>query len=325
MTPSGEGSASAGSPARRLRMRDEVLAGLSASPKSLPSKYFYDEAGSQLFDEITRLDEYYLTRTETLIMERHAEEMAAAIGPGALIVEPGSGSSEKTRLLLDRLETPAAYVPVDISGDYLWAAASQLRREHAGLTVLPLVADFTKPLELPRPPTPPARRVVYFPGSTIGNFPALEASRLLKRLRSVVGPDGGVLVGFDLVKSREVLEAAYDDAAGVTARFNLNILAHVNRELGADFDLDAFEHRAPFDARTSRIEMYLVSRRAQSVRVDGHAFSFHSGEAILTEYSHKYTLDSFADLAASAGLVPERTWTDPDGLFCVQLLVPERG
>jgi dimethylhistidine N-methyltransferase len=304
-------------------MRAEVVAGLSESPRSIPSKYFYDEAGSVLFDEITRLDEYYLTRTETLVMERHAAEMAAEIGPGALIVEPGSGSSEKTRLLLDHLEAPAAYVPVDISGDYLHTAADKLRREHEGLTVLPLVADFTEPLELPSTPTPSARRIVYFPGSTIGNFRVLEAERLLRRLRSVVGRDGGVLIGFDLVKPVEVIEAAYDDATGVTARFNLNVLAHVNRALGADFDLDAFEHRAPFNAGASRIEMYLVSRRDQRVRLDGHVFDLEAGEAILTEYSHKYTLDSFAELAESAGLVPRRTWTDPDELFCVQLLVPE--
>lgn len=308
--------------AARTRMLEEVVDGLSSSPKTLPSKYFYDEAGSKLFDEITELDEYYLTRTETGIMECYASQIAEEIGPGALIVEPGSGSSVKTRILLDHVEAPAAYVPVDISGDYLFDAAKKLRREHPRLTVLPLVADFTEPMALPSPASPPTRTVVYFPGSTIGNFPVLEATRLLKRLRSLVGPEGAVLVGFDLVKDVEVLEAAYDDAAGVTARFNLNVLAHVNAELDADFDLGAFEHRAPFNPAASRIEMYLVSRRAQRVHVDGHAFAFARGEPILTEYSHKYTLESFAELAAAAGLVARRTWTDPDRLFCVQLLEP---
>jgi dimethylhistidine N-methyltransferase len=306
----------------RERMLREVVAGLSSSPKTLPSKYFYDETGSGLFEAITELDEYYLTRTETRIMERFVGEMAEEIGPGALVVEPGSGSSVKTRILLDHIEAPAAYVPVDISADYLSDAAAQLRVEHPGLTVLPLAADFTEPLKLPKMPSPPTRRVVYFPGSTIGNFPALQATRLLRRLRSVVGPAGGILIGFDLVKGVHVLEAAYDDAAGVTARFNLNVLAHINAEVDGDFDLDAFEHRAPFNAVASRIEMYLVSRRRQRVRVGTHEFDFEQGEAILTEYSHKYTLDSFADLAGSAGLVPRRTWTDPHERFCVQFLVP---
>ncbi|MGD8728303.1 MAG: L-histidine N(alpha)-methyltransferase [Gemmatimonadota bacterium] len=309
----------------RARMLDEVVEGLSSQPKTLPSKYFYDEAGSKLFDEITELDEYYLTRTETGIMQRCASEIAEEIGPGALIVEPGSGSSVKTRILLDHVDAPAGYVPVDISGDYLVDAAEKLCREHPGLSVLPLVADFTEPMALPSPPTPPRRTVVYFPGSTIGNFPVLEATRLLKRLRSLVGPEGAVLIGFDLAKDVDVLEAAYDDARGVTARFNLNVLAHINSELDADFDLDAFEHRAPFNAAAARIEMYLVSRRAQRVHVDGHCFTFARGEPILTEYSHKYTLESFADLAGAAGLVARRTWTDPDHLFCVQMLEPSGG
>jgi dimethylhistidine N-methyltransferase len=304
-------------------MRDEVVKGLSASPKCLPSKYFYDEAGSELFDEITGLEEYYLTRTETSIMEQFAAEMASEIGERALLVELGSGSSAKTRVLLDHLEAPAGYVPIDISGDYLDRVADRLRWDHPGLHVMPLVADFTEPFEVPVAPTRPTRRIAYFPGSTIGNFPVLEAGRLLRRLRSMVGPGGGVLIGFDLVKPTEIVEAAYDDDAGVTARFNLNILAHVNIALGTDFDLDGFFHRAPFNTEAARIEMYLVSRRRQEVSLGAHVFGFESGEPILTEYSHKYTLDSFADLAGSAGLTPKRTWTDRDNLFCVQFLVPE--
>jgi L-histidine N-alpha-methyltransferase len=307
----------------RSRMLDDVVSGLSASPKSVPSKYFYNCLGSELFDEITALEEYYLTRTETYIMGRFASEMAAEIGPEALLVELGSGSSAKTRVLLEHLEAPAAYVPVDISGDYLEQAADRLRWDHEGLTVLPVVADFTEPFELPTAPTQPARRVAYFPGSTIGNFPAADAEKLLRRLHQLVGPHGGVLIGFDLVKSRDVLEAAYDDASGVTARFNLNVLAHINAALGTDFDPNGFFHSAPFNADASRIEMYLVSRRRQEVKLGEHVFTFEQDEPLLTEYSHKYTPDSFADMAGAAGLTAKKTWTDPESLFCVQFLVPE--
>jgi len=307
----------------RAGMYTDVVKGLSASPKSLPSKYFYDESGSELFDEITQLDEYYLTRTETQIMQQFSTEMAAEIGPRALLIELGSGSSEKTRTLLEHLEAPAGYIPVDISGDYLERVAHKLRLDHPGLPVLPLVADFTEPLVLAASTPLAARRIAYFPGSTIGNFPILEASRLLRRLRSVVGPNGGVLIGFDLVKSVETLEAAYNDASGVTARFNLNVLAHVNAALGADFDLGAFTHNAPFNTEASRIEMYLVSGRRQEVQLGDHAFSFEQGEPLLTEYSHKYTPDGFADLTSSAGLTATATWTDRGNLFCVQFLVPE--
>jgi dimethylhistidine N-methyltransferase len=308
----------------RTGMIDDVVRGLSRSPKSLPSKYLYDQVGSELFDEITELEEYYLTRTETHIMERFASEMATEIGSKALLVELGSGSSAKTRLLLRHLEAPAGYVPVDISGDYLNSVAYRLRYDHPDLAVLPLVADFTEPFEVPTPPTAPARCVAYFPGSTIGNFPAPEAGRLLRRLRSVVGRTGRVLIGFDMVKSRDVLEAAYDDASGVTARFNLNVLAHINAALGADFDLDGFFHSALFNAEASRIEMYLVSRRHQHVRMGEHLFEFEPDEPLLTEYSHKYTPGSFAEMAGAAGLTPRRSWTDPDNLFCIQFLVPDR-
>ena len=307
------------------RMFDEVIAGLSASPRSLPSKYFYDEAGSRLFDEITRLDEYYLTRAETRIMEAHAGDMARAIGPGALLVEFGSGSSVKTQVLLDCLDGPAGYMPIDISGDYLEAVAGRLRKRHPGVPILPVVADFTEPLSLPRPPTKPVRRIVYFPGSTIGNFPVLAAVRLLGRMRGLAGRGGAVLIGFDLLKSRARLHAAYNDEAGVTARFNLNLLEHVNREIGADFDLDGWEHRAPFNEEASRIEMHLVSRRGQTVHVGDRAFEFAAGEVIVTEFSHKYTREAFAELAGTAGLRSVSEWADPEGLFCVQLLVSTQG
>lgn len=248
--------------------------------------------------------------------------MAAEVGPAALVVEPGSGSSAKTRILLRALERPAGYVPVDISGDYLMGVAEGLRREFPELPVIPVVADFTRRFDVPEPRRPAARRVVFFPGSTIGNFTRFQAQRLLERMARVARPDGAVLVGVDLVKSRSVLEAAYDDARGVTARFNLNVLARLNRELGADFDLDAFEHRAVWDPEEARIEMRLVSRRPQSVRMGGRTLAFQRGEHILTEYSHKYTLDSFARLAGGAGLRRRRVWTDGAGRFSIQLLEP---
>ena len=306
--------------AEQRTMRADVVAGLSAEPKTLPSKYFYDDAGSRLFEEITELEEYYLTGAETSIMERHGSEMAHALGPNVLLVEFGSGSSTKTRILLDHMEDPAGYVPIDISGDYLADVAKRLRLEHPGVPILPLVADFTAPLTLPVPPRPSARRIVYFPGSTIGNFSALGAARLMKRMLALVGGDGAVLIGFDLVKPLDRIRAAYNDAAGVTARFNLNLLARINAELGADFDPSAFRHDAPFNTEASRIEMHLVSRTSQEVRLSDNVFTFEAGEAIVTEYSHKYTLDAFAALALSAGLAATRTWTDSDELFCVQLL-----
>lgn len=311
---------SLGASDERERMLADVLSGLRGAPKTLPSKYFYDEAGSRLFDEITELDEYYLTRIESGIMQERVRDIVRAIGSGVLLVELGSGSSAKTRLLLDHLPDLVGYVPIDISREYLNEVAVRLREEHPGLRVSPVAADFTGTVRLPPNPQPPRRTVVYFPGSTIGNFNALESVRLLRRMRTLAGPGGAILIGFDLVKPRHLLHAAYNDARGVTARFNLNLLARINRELGGDFDLDAFEHHAPFDEGASRIEMHLVSRIRQVVRVDGHTFDFERGESILTEYSHKYTLDSFADLARLAGLAACGSWSDPDEHFCVQLL-----
>lgn len=303
---------------RRRRMLEEVAAGLSTAPKTLPSKYFYDDAGSRLFDRITELDEYYLTRAETAIMERHAPDMAREMGSGVRLVEFGSGSSAKTRILLQAMHRPAAYVPVDISAEYLEQVAQRLRRAHPGVPILPLPADFTGPLELPALPGRPARSVVYFPGSTIGNFQVLEASRLLTRMRRLAGPGGGVLMGFDLLKPLARLLPAYNDEAGVTAEFNLNLLRHLNRELDTDFDLEGFRHDAPFNPRASRIEMHLVSLKHQTVRVGDRTFTFRAGERLVTEYSHKYTPESFAELAESAGLAARRSWTDPEELFCVQ-------
>lgn len=300
-------------PAREEFLAD-VLAGLSCPQKRLPCKYFYDARGSQLFDAICELDEYYLTRTELEILQRHADEMAAAVGPGALLVEYGSGSSVKTRLLLDRLDEPAGYAPVDVSREHLLAASRAIAADYPGLHVLPVCADFTRTFAIPE--RAPGRRFVYFPGSTIGNFERTGACDLLRRIAALPRCTGA-LVGFDLQKPRAALEAAYNDRSGVTAEFNLNLLARINRELGADFDLDRFVHRARYDAGSHRVEMLLVSAARQRVTVAGEAFEFAAGETILTELSHKYTVEGFSDMAEESGLRLLRTWTDAERRFAV--------
>lgn len=300
------------------RFRREVLRGLRREPKELPCKYFYDERGSRLFEEICELEEYYLTRTELAIIRRHVAAMAACLGPGCCLIEFGSGSSRKTRLLLDHMEAPAAYLPLDISETALEASARALAAEHPGLNVLSVCADFTHPFDLPE--LPAARRAVYFPGSTIGNFGPPEAGRLLRRIRRLCGRGGGLLIGYDLKKDTAVLEAAYNDRRGVTAEFNLNLLRHINRELGADFALDAFRHLAFYNAEQGRIEMHLVSTRPQTVRIGRARIDLAEGERIRTEYSYKYAVEEFSALAATAGLEPRQTWTDPARLFCVQYL-----
>jgi dimethylhistidine N-methyltransferase len=304
----------------QARLRDDVLSGLRRAPKTLPCKYFYDARGSRLFEKICELDEYYLTRTELAILERSVAEMARCLGPRCMVIEPGSGSGTKTRLLLEALENPVAYVPVDISRDVLLRSAESIDGAHPDLEVLPVYADFTQPFALPTTRRPAARRVVYFPGSTIGNFDPPEVVRFLARLRKVCAPGGAVLIGVDLRKDGKVLEAAYDDAAGVTAEFNLNLLLRVNRELGADFDLTCFRHRAVWEETRGCVEMHLVSSVAQTVRVDGESFSFARGEVIHSESSYKYDLDGFAGLAAAAGLAVARVWLDERRWFSVQYL-----
>lgn len=300
--------------------RADVLRGLGQPVKELPCKYFYDAAGSALFERITELEEYYPTRTELAIMRRHVAEMAGLLGPRCLLVEYGSGSSTKTRLLLDRLLDPAGYVPIDVSGEYLFRSARALAGAYPRLEVLPLCADFTRPVELPAPRVRPARRVVYFPGSTIGNFTPAETVALLRQTAALCGRGGGLLLGADLQKDRRVLEDAYNDRLGVTAAFNLNLLARINRELGADFALDQFCHRAIYNEADGRIEMHLDSRRAQRVRVAGMEFAFAAGESIRTEYSYKYRLRDLHDLAAAAGFEVERFWTDEREYFSVHYL-----
>ena len=301
-------------------MRDAILEGLRLKQKTLPAFYFYDERGSQLFDQITELPEYYLTRTEISIMREHGPEIGALIGEHASIIELGSGSSLKTRLLIDSLRKLAAYVPVEIARDQLMMAARSIAADYPHVEVLPVCADFSEPFDLPHPRVEPLRNLVYFPGSTIGNFRSHEAYDLLRAMRRIAAPGGALLIGVDLVKDRATLERAYNDSQGVTAEFNLNMFVRLNRELDADFDLDAFRHRAVWNEAKSRIEMHLVSLRAQTVVVAGESVDFRAGEYILSECSYKYTPQGFAALAAEAGFAVRRVWTDPAGLFSVQYL-----
>lgn len=296
----------------------DLVAGLAASPRSISPKYFYDAEGSRLFDRICELPEYYPTRTELGILERSAGEMAALAGPGAEIVEFGAGSLRKVRLLLQAFEAPARYVPIDISGEYLRDAAAMLRREFASLDVHPIVADYTQELPLPAE-AGGGRRIGFFPGSTIGNFTPPEALAFLRRAAQALR-GGALLLGADLVKDPQVLHAAYNDAQGVTAAFNLNLLARANHELGANFNLARFAHYAFYNAPLQRIEMHLVSRERQSVALGDQRFVFEEGEALHTENSYKFTIDGLRALAASAGFRPGPVWTDPDRLFSVHWL-----
>lgn len=305
----------------RDTFRADVLRGLRMPAKEIPSKYFYDEVGSELFDEICELPEYYPTRTELAIMERHAAEMAEAVGHRCLLIEYGSGSSVKTRLLLDRMNEPAGYVPVDISAEHLARSAEALALAYPQVEVLPLAVDFTGPLELPVPRQAPARRVVYFPGSTVGNFTPAEASTLLRRTARLVGTAGGLLLGADLKKHPRVLHAAYNDAQGVTERFNRNMLVRINRELDGDFPVEQFWHHAFYTPAAGRIEMHLVSSREQRVRIAGEHFHFAEGESIRTEYSYKYSVDDLHALARRTGFAVTHLWTDPRDYFSVLYLV----
>lgn len=300
--------------------RQEILDGLRGQPKQVSPKFFYDELGSQLFDEICEQPEYYPTRTELDIMEDNLDEIAGLLGPAVSLIEYGSGSSTKTRLLLDRLQEPTAYVPVDISKEHLASAAERLAAEYPDVEVLPVCTDFTKPFALPALNRAAARNVVYFPGSTIGNFNMDDALNLLKVMRSEAGNDGGLLIGVDLIKSREILEPAYNDVAGVTADFNLNLLRRLNREHDADFELDKFRHEAVYDEDQNRIEMRLIALTEHTVNVGDEEFAFEAGEHIVTEHSHKFGVEQFAELAARAGFDVRSVWTDDDALFSVQYL-----
>ena len=301
--------------------RAAILQGLGSTPKTLPSKFFYDAEGSRLFDRICELPEYYPTRTECALLQDRAHEVAALVGPHAGLVEFGSGAGVKVRLLLAALRYPAAYVPVDISRGHLLAAAASLAADFPDLRIAPVCADYTNRFALPHlPGSHPRRLAGFFPGSTIGNFTPSEAAGFLRRAGRLLGRGSMMIVGVDLPKHRAVLEAAYDDAAGVTAAFNLNLLTRINRELGADFDLGTFAHEARWNAGESRVEMHLVSRIAQSVQIGGDRIGFAPNESIHTENSYKYSLAGFADLARSADYDPVAGWTDPASLFSVHVL-----
>ena len=298
---------------------DHVIAGLGDDPKWLSAKYFYDAAGSDLFEQITRLPEYYPTRTELKILRENARAISACIPLAAALIEFGTGSTRKARILLDAAPQIAAYVPVDISGEFLDQEAVNLRRDVPNIAILPVVADFTRDFELP-PQIRSRPRVGFFPGSTIGNCEPEDAAEFLRQAGRILGAGATMIVGVDRIKDEAVLNAAYDDAAGVTAQFNLNILRRMNRELGGDFDLALFRHRAFYNVANHRIEMHLESLQDQTVTVAGRAFQFRQGETIHTENSYKYTVESFRALAQDAGWRPVACWTDADDYFAVHAL-----
>jgi dimethylhistidine N-methyltransferase len=299
--------------------RSDVIAGLSRRQKAIPSKFFYDERGSRLFEEICTLDEYYPTRAEIAILRRLPENIAKRLPEHAVVVEFGTGSCVKVRLLLDALISPVAYVPIDISREHLMEAARRIAEDYPSLRVHAICADFAGAVAVP-PSVPPGARVGFFPGSTIGNFTPPEASALLQRIAATLGSNGLLLIGVDLNKDKQRLHAAYNDSKGVTAAFNLNLLHRINSEIGSDFDSSRFAHLAFYNAEEGRMEMHLVSQEEQTVRVDGHAFSFRRGETIHTENAYKYAPDEFRRLASNSGFVPVSTATDPSGLFCLYCL-----
>ncbi|MEY2501946.1 MAG: hypothetical protein QOI07_2280 [Verrucomicrobiota bacterium] len=296
----------------------EVVAGLSSSPRTLPCKFFYDERGADLFQQICELPEYYITRTETELLRHSAPEISESIGANAALIGFGTGAGIKTRMLLEHLHNPIAYIPVDISKQRLIDSAIELSHAMPALEILPVCADYLQELQLPKPLRKPDHVAVFFPGSTIGNLEPPVARDFLRRVCELCGKNGGLIIGVDLQKSRAILEAAYNDSAGVTAEFNLNLLVRANRELGADFDLARWKHRAVYNESEGRIEMHLVSEGEQAVHVGGREFRFGDGEKIITEFSYKHTLEGFARLAASAGFrEASRVWTDPQRFFAI--------
>ncbi len=303
---------------------DEVIRGLQNSPKQLTPKFFYDKEGSRLFNEITRQPEYYPTRTEIAILTDNSEEIANLIGERAAIIEYGSGSIDKAGILLENLECPVAYVPVDISGEHLQSFALNIQARYENLKVFPVVADYTNSVHMPRLSSKVKRRVVFFPGSSIGNFTPEEAQELLSSVLEVCGDEGGLVLGVDLKKDPAALHRAYNDQAGITAKFNLNMLKHINRNAPADFDLKKFRHYAFYNPPYGRIEMHLVSLERQTVIVGQHKFLFDRGETIWTESSYKYSPSQFASLAGKAGFKVSQFWTDAEKSFSVQYLHPNR-
>jgi dimethylhistidine N-methyltransferase len=300
--------------------RREVLRGLSEHPKRIAPKFFYDEIGCQLFDEICQLDEYYPTRTEIRILQENIREICLALGPECRVVEFGSGSGLKTRILLDHLFSPVAYVPVDIARAYLLRCSARLGRIYPELRVLPVCADYTAEFLLPEPPLPARRTVAFFPGSTIGNLEPSEAEHFLRRIAGLCGQGGGLLIGVDLKKDRHTLERAYNDVRGVTAAFNLNLLTRINRAFDARIRRDRFRHHAFYNEGRGRVEMHLVSLVPQTVRLNGAEITFRQNESVITEHSYKYSVEGFAELAARAGWTVQKLWMDAGHLFSVQYL-----
>jgi dimethylhistidine N-methyltransferase len=297
----------------------DVIAGLSHKPRMLPCKYFYDARGAELFQKICELPEYYITRTEIDILDRDGAQIASELGPDVELIGLGTGAGTKTRILIEALDEPAVYMPVDISEKQLYESAALFRKVFPDLEVLPVCADYLQPVVLPAPLRNASRKIVYFPGSTIGNFEPNEAAEFLRRIANICRDGGGLLIGVDLKKGRQVLEAAYNDRAGVTAQFNLNLLERINRELGADFHLDQWRHEAIYNSNAGRIEMYLISEIDQFVHLDEKKFHFRRGEKITTEFSYKFAPEEFAALAGKAGFEFVRMWTDDAllfGLFC---------
>jgi len=303
------------------RFLAEVLDGLRKNSKELPSKYFYDERGSYLFERICELEEYYIPRIEASIMQAHIREMAELIGPDALLIEYGSGNCKKVRFLLDHLPDPAGYIPIDISREQLLQAAKELASVYPKLEVHPVCADYLSSADLPKLNRPAQRIVVYFPGSTIGNLDTVSARDFLEHVASLCGRGGALLIGVDLKKDPVVLHSAYNDKEGVTAAFNLNLLQRINRELDCDFQLEWFQHYAIYNPQEGRVEMHLVSQKDQAVHLDTETISFVRGESVCTESSYKYRLDEFEQIAAAAGFKVERAWTDMRQWFSVQYLV----
>lgn len=301
-------------------MLKEVLAGLRQDQKTLPSKYFYDERGSKLFDKITRLEEYYPTRTELKILKDNIREIESYLGDKVELIEPGSGSSEKTRILLANMSNICCYIPMDISGDYLYKVADKLREEFPHIKIAPLQADYTQDFQLPEH-DPEARKVVFFPGSTIGNFRKIRFHLFMDVISNMVGQNGALLIGVDLKKEIDVLKAAYNDKKGITAEFNKNILTHINRELGSDFNVNKFRHESIWNEKDGRIEMHLLAKEDHVVQIQGNIISFSKGESIHTENSHKYTLEGFAEMVAPWFDV-KKVWTDEKNYFSVQYLEP---
>jgi len=303
----------------------EAIAGLSSTPRTLPCKYFYDARGAALFQKISELPEYYLTRAELQILDRYCGDIARALGPNIELIGLGTGAGTKTRILLEKLEAPAAYIPVDISKKQLERSTASFRKIFPTLEILPVCADYLEPIRLPSPARQALRKIVYFPGSTIGNFDPDAARQFLQRVANHCRRGGGLLIGVDLQKDRHVLERAYNDSAGVTAQFNLNLLARANRELGADFDLEQWQHYAVYNSTESRIEIYLISEIDQTVRVQDRQFDFRAGERIATEYSYKYTKESVIELTREAGFDFSQMWTDDARWFGVFYFICSRG